>query len=165
MTKLKEYSKSDKPSAFLPPAPLPYPPPPSPSLSLSTSIGSLYRGGRPRLRKNTHHRGRALGLTAPVVAVWIVVKEEEERKRKAALRAGKAQQREAEAQREEMRREAGLGSKKRARERPVGGHHDGAFGPRGLTTVPLLSGKLSVPGFPRISFQREMYQNQYPFNP
>ncbi|KAK4081466.1 hypothetical protein Purlil1_11644 [Purpureocillium lilacinum] len=47
----------------------------------------------------------------PVVAVWIVVKEEEERKRKAALRAGKAQQREAEAQREEMRREAGLGSK------------------------------------------------------
>lgn len=111
MTKLKEYSKSDKPSAFLPPAPLPYPPPPSPSLSLSTSIGSLYRGGRPRLRKNTHHRGRALGLTAPVVAVWIVVKEEEERKRKAALRAGKAQQREAEAQREEMRREAGLGSK------------------------------------------------------
>lgn len=35
MTKLKEYSKSDKPSAFLPPAPLPSPPPPSPSLSLS----------------------------------------------------------------------------------------------------------------------------------
>ncbi|UNI24206.1 Assembly factor cbp4 [Purpureocillium takamizusanense] len=44
--------------------------------------------------------------------IWIVVKEEEERKKQAALRAGKAQQREAEAQREEMRREAGLGSAK-----------------------------------------------------
>ncbi|PHH63552.1 hypothetical protein CDD81_5739 [Ophiocordyceps australis] len=40
--------------------------------------------------------------------IWIVVKEDEERRKKAALEATKAQQREADAQRDEMRREAGL---------------------------------------------------------
>ena len=43
--------------------------------------------------------------------VWIVVKEEEERRKKAALEAGRVQQREADARRDEMRREAGLGTK------------------------------------------------------
>ncbi|GAO14544.1 uncharacterized protein UV8b_04348 [Ustilaginoidea virens] len=43
--------------------------------------------------------------------IWIVVKEEEERRKKAVLEAAKAHQREADAQRDEMRREAGLGSK------------------------------------------------------
>ncbi|KAM4065085.1 CBP4 domain-containing protein [Hirsutella rhossiliensis] len=43
--------------------------------------------------------------------IWIVVKEEEERRKKTALETGRAQQREADARREEMRREAGLGAK------------------------------------------------------
>ncbi|EFY93092.1 CBP4 domain-containing protein [Metarhizium acridum CQMa 102] len=43
--------------------------------------------------------------------IWIVVKEEEERRKKAVLEAAKVQQKEADARREEMRREAGLGSK------------------------------------------------------
>ncbi|KND87376.1 Assembly factor cbp-4, partial [Tolypocladium ophioglossoides CBS 100239] len=43
--------------------------------------------------------------------IWIVVKEEEERRRKAALEAGRVQQREADARRDEIRREAGLGTK------------------------------------------------------
>ncbi|PHH80562.1 hypothetical protein CDD82_1667 [Ophiocordyceps australis] len=40
--------------------------------------------------------------------IWIVVKEDEERRKKTALEAAKAQQRAADAQRDEMRREAGL---------------------------------------------------------
>lgn len=40
--------------------------------------------------------------------VWIVVKEEEERRKKAVMSAAKVQRQEADARREEMRREAGL---------------------------------------------------------
>ena len=43
--------------------------------------------------------------------IWIVLKEEEERKKKAGLAAGKAMQQEADARREEMRRESGLAPK------------------------------------------------------
>ncbi|KAI9163362.1 Assembly factor cbp-4 [Paramyrothecium foliicola] len=43
--------------------------------------------------------------------IWIVLKEEEERKKKASLAAGKTLQQEADARREEMRREAGLAPK------------------------------------------------------
>ncbi|POR32577.1 Cbp4 [Tolypocladium paradoxum] len=43
--------------------------------------------------------------------IWIVVKEEDERRKRAALEAGRVQQREADARRDEMRREAGLGTK------------------------------------------------------
>ena len=44
-----------------------------------------------------------------VCVVWTVAKEDEERRKKAIMEAGKAQQKEAEARKEEMRREAGLG--------------------------------------------------------
>ncbi|KZZ93280.1 CBP4 domain-containing protein [Moelleriella libera RCEF 2490] len=40
--------------------------------------------------------------------IWIVVKEEEERRKKAVMSAAKVQRQEADARREEMRREAGL---------------------------------------------------------
>jgi hypothetical protein len=43
--------------------------------------------------------------------IWVVLKEEEERKKKAQLSAGKTMQQEADARREEMRREAGLSPK------------------------------------------------------
>lgn len=43
--------------------------------------------------------------------IWVVVKEEEERRKKAVLGAAKVQQKEADARREEMRREAGLESR------------------------------------------------------
>ncbi|KAG6019471.1 hypothetical protein E4U19_007205 [Claviceps sp. Clav32 group G5] len=43
--------------------------------------------------------------------IWAVMKEEEERQKKAVLSAAMAQRREADAQREQMRREAGLDSK------------------------------------------------------
>ncbi|KAK2591903.1 Assembly factor cbp4 [Conoideocrella luteorostrata] len=43
--------------------------------------------------------------------IWIVLKEEEERRKKAVFSAAKTQQQEADAQREEMRREVGLDSK------------------------------------------------------
>ncbi|KAG6205687.1 hypothetical protein E4U35_002425 [Claviceps purpurea] len=43
--------------------------------------------------------------------IWTVMMEEEERQKKAALSAARAQRREADTQREQMRREAGLESK------------------------------------------------------
>ncbi|KJZ69607.1 Assembly factor cbp-4 [Hirsutella minnesotensis 3608] len=43
--------------------------------------------------------------------IWVVVKEEEERRKQALLEQGRTQQRDAEARREEMRREAGLDAK------------------------------------------------------
>ncbi|RCI14049.1 hypothetical protein L249_8035 [Ophiocordyceps polyrhachis-furcata BCC 54312] len=43
--------------------------------------------------------------------IWEAMKEDEQRRKLAALQAGKTQQREADARRDEMRREAGLGSK------------------------------------------------------
>ncbi|KAG6029899.1 hypothetical protein E4U41_000233 [Claviceps citrina] len=43
--------------------------------------------------------------------IWVVVKEDEERRKKAVMSAAKVQQREADTQREQMRREAGLESK------------------------------------------------------
>ncbi|KAG5953642.1 hypothetical protein E4U58_000331 [Claviceps cyperi] len=43
--------------------------------------------------------------------IWTVMMEEEERQKKAVLGAARAQQREADAQKEQMRREAGLESK------------------------------------------------------
>ncbi|PHH76513.1 hypothetical protein CDD80_1484 [Ophiocordyceps camponoti-rufipedis] len=43
--------------------------------------------------------------------IWVVMKEEEQRRKQAALEAGRTQQREADARRDEMRREAGLASK------------------------------------------------------
>ncbi|KAG5933181.1 hypothetical protein E4U59_007024 [Claviceps monticola] len=43
--------------------------------------------------------------------IWTVMAEEEERQKKAALSAARAQRREADMQREQMRREAGLESK------------------------------------------------------
>ncbi|KAK5998759.1 Assembly factor cbp-4 [Cladobotryum mycophilum] len=43
--------------------------------------------------------------------IWIVIKEEEEKRKKAELEASKVQQKEAEARREAMRREAGLSEK------------------------------------------------------
>ncbi|PFH61763.1 hypothetical protein XA68_16383 [Ophiocordyceps unilateralis] len=43
--------------------------------------------------------------------IWIAMKEDEQRRKQAALEAGRTQQREADACRDEMRREAGLGSK------------------------------------------------------
>ncbi|KAG5935135.1 hypothetical protein E4U53_000502, partial [Claviceps sorghi] len=42
---------------------------------------------------------------------WVVVKEDEEKRKKAIMTAAKVQQMEAETQREQMRREAGLESK------------------------------------------------------
>jgi hypothetical protein len=41
--------------------------------------------------------------------VWAVIKEDEERRKKAELEANRLQKQEAVARREEMRREAGLG--------------------------------------------------------
>ncbi|RDA93835.1 hypothetical protein CP533_6409 [Ophiocordyceps camponoti-saundersi (nom. inval.)] len=43
--------------------------------------------------------------------IWVAMKEDEQRRKLAALEAGKTQQREADARRDEMRREAGLASK------------------------------------------------------
>ncbi|KAG5993921.1 hypothetical protein E4U52_001579 [Claviceps spartinae] len=43
--------------------------------------------------------------------IWTVMMEEEERQKKAVLSAARAQRKEADAQREQMRREAGLESK------------------------------------------------------
>lgn len=45
------------------------------------------------------------------IVVWVAIKEEEEIRRVAGEKAIKRQQSEAEARRDEMRREAGLGSK------------------------------------------------------
>lgn len=43
------------------------------------------------------------------LVVWTVAKEDEERRKRATMDAAKAAQKEADARREEMRREAGLG--------------------------------------------------------
>lgn len=50
-------------------------------------------------------------LANAVLLVWEVAKEADERRKKAALAAGRAQKAEAEARREEMRREQGLATK------------------------------------------------------
>ncbi|KAK4068638.1 uncharacterized protein Triagg1_7286 [Trichoderma aggressivum f. europaeum] len=77
VTRLKEYSKSDKPS-----------------WSINQSL-TLVDPGQTE--------------TNAVKPVWAVIKEEEERKKKADLEAARLQKQEAVAQRDEMRREAGLG--------------------------------------------------------
>ncbi|KAF5138213.1 Assembly factor cbp-4 [Metarhizium anisopliae] len=84
VTRLKEYSKSDKPRLFW-----------KREGDVTISLGTK----------------RANGCVFLPNLVWIVVKEEEERRKKAVLEAAKVQQKEADARREEMRREAGLGSK------------------------------------------------------
>lgn len=65
----------------------------------------------PTSRVCTTHFDGSIRKRLTVEIVWVVMKEDEERKKKADLSAVKKQQKEAEARREEMRSEAGLGSK------------------------------------------------------